>query len=100
MVGSRNDDDGGSSAGSAYVFQRSGTSWVQQAKLTASDAAGRDQFGSSISISGDTIVAGAKGDDDGGSDTGSVYVFEKSKNKFFFVHSFFSYFFIFYISQL
>ena len=36
-----------------------GTTWSQQAKLTASDAAGGDQFGASVSLSGTTAVAGA-----------------------------------------
>ncbi len=46
-------------AGAAYVFVRSGSTWTQQAKLTASDAAAGDQFGYSVSVSGDTAVVGA-----------------------------------------
>ena len=71
-----------SNTGAAYVFTRSGTSWSQQAKLTASDAAANDYLGyhsgNSIAISGDTVVAGAYGDDDGGSSSGSAYVFTRS----------------------
>ena len=48
------------------------------AKLTASDAAVGDRFGSSVAIAGGTIVVGAYQDDDGASNSGSVYVFEKS----------------------
>ena len=33
------DDTAGSDQGSAYVFLRTGSSWSEQAKLTASDAA-------------------------------------------------------------
>ncbi len=47
--------------GSAYVFVLSGTTWTQQAKLTANDAASGDLFGSSVSINGDTVVVGANG---------------------------------------
>jgi len=47
---------------------------IQDAKLTASDGASNDQFGASVSISGDTIVVGARYDD---SSRGSAYVFEK-----------------------
>src|SRR4029079_6711032 len=67
-------------AGSAYVFVRSGTSWSQQAKLTASDAATGDAFGrNGVGISGDTVVVGAPFDDTGaGSDAGSAYVFVRS----------------------
>ena len=37
VAGAYRDDDGGRSSGSAYVFSRSGTTWTQQAKLTADD---------------------------------------------------------------
>ena len=47
------------SQGAAYVFTESGSLWTQTAKLTASDAAAYDEFGSSVSISGDTVVVGA-----------------------------------------
>ena len=78
VVAARGDDDAGNFSGSAYVFVRTGTTWTQQAKLTASDAAGFDFFGSAVAISGDTIVAGALGDDDAGSVSGSAYVFVRS----------------------
>ncbi|MFC2041905.1 FG-GAP repeat protein, partial [Chloroflexota bacterium] len=78
VVGAYRDDDNGSDSGSAYVFVRSGTSWTQQAKLTASDGAGDDWFGSSVAISGDTAVVGAFYDDDNGADSGSAYVFVRS----------------------
>ena len=78
LVGAINDDDAGSNSGSAYVFVRSGTTWTQQAKLTASDAAASDQFGESVSISGDTAAVGAFRDDDAGSQSGSAYVFVRS----------------------
>ncbi|MCH8305428.1 MAG: T9SS type A sorting domain-containing protein [Candidatus Marinimicrobia bacterium] len=65
-------------SGSAYVFKRTGTTWTQEAKLLASDGAAGDAFGSSVSISGDYAVVGAKGDDDNGSGSGSAYVFKRS----------------------
>ncbi|MBK8914072.1 MAG: thrombospondin type 3 repeat-containing protein [Phycisphaerales bacterium] len=74
-------DDGpaGSNQGSAYVFVRSGSSWSQQAKLEAADAAVNDQFGLSVSLTGDTAVVGAWGDDGpAGVDQGSAYVFTRS----------------------
>ena len=52
-----------SSAGAAYVFIRSGKTWVQQAYLKASNAGAVDHFGISVAISGDTIVIGAEGED-------------------------------------
>ena len=41
----------------------------------ASDAAAGDQFGYSVAIAGDTVVIGAYEYDDGGSGSGSAYVF-------------------------
>jgi hypothetical protein len=45
------------------------------AKLTADDAVENDQFGRSVSISGNRVVVGAYGDDDNGSFSGSAYLF-------------------------
>jgi hypothetical protein len=75
VVGSYQDDDAGNNSGSAYVFRYNGTSWVEEAKLTASDTAEYDRFGCSVSISGETVVVGAWGDDDAGPNSGSAYVF-------------------------
>ena len=59
IIGAPQNDDAGSNSGSAYVFVRSGTTWTQQAKLTASDEATGDKFGWSVSISGDKAIVGA-----------------------------------------
>jgi uncharacterized repeat protein (TIGR01451 family) len=65
--------------GSAYVFTRSGTTWTQQTKLTASDGATNDNFGGSVAISGDTALIGAFLDVVGANvDQGSAYVFVRS----------------------
>jgi hypothetical protein len=51
LVGAIGDDNGANvDQGSAYVFVRSGTTWTEQAKLTASDGAAYDQFGNSVSL--------------------------------------------------
>jgi len=66
----------GEYAGSAYVFVRSGGAWTEQQKLTASDAAAEDEFGYSVAVSGDTVVAGAPFDSTpAGEFAGSAYVF-------------------------
>jgi hypothetical protein len=78
IIGSWRDDDGGSNSGSAYIFVREGTSWSLQEKLTASDAAIDDEFGVSVSIDGDYALVGAFGDDDGGSYSGSAYIFKRN----------------------
>ena len=78
LVGAPLDDDRGLDSGSAYIFVRSGGVWTEQAKLTASDAAGRDRFGNSVSLDGDTALVGAPADDDAGTDSGSAYLFVRS----------------------
>ena len=50
-------------AGAVYVFVRNGTTWSQQAYLKASNTDPQDLFGYSVSISGDTLVVGAGGED-------------------------------------
>ncbi len=57
------DDDSASSAGAAYVFVRSGTTWSTEAYLKASNAEASDNFGGSVAIDGDTIVVGASSED-------------------------------------
>jgi hypothetical protein len=78
VVGANYEDAGGSDAGAAYIFTRSGTTWSQQAKLTASDAQASDFFGKNVHIDGDTVVVGAHGEDAGGSYAGAAYVFTRS----------------------
>jgi hypothetical protein len=52
-------NNGLSQAGAVYVFVRSGTTWTQQAYLKPSNPDALDKFGTSVAISGDTIVVGA-----------------------------------------
>jgi hypothetical protein len=64
--------------GSAHVFVRSGTSWSQSAVLVASDGSPWDLFGISVSISGESVLVGARGDAQGlSTDSGSAYVFQR-----------------------
>lgn len=77
----------GDRSGAAYVFVRDGTNWTEQARLTGSNTEAGDGFGSSVGISGETIIIGAGGEDssttgiDGDSsdnsapDAGAAYVF-------------------------
>lgn len=77
LIGAIYDDDNGDYSGSAYVFQKVGDVWIQQAKLIASDGAPDDYFGFSVSLSGDKALIGAHQDDDYGYDSGSAYLFHK-----------------------
>jgi hypothetical protein len=69
------------SGGAAYVFVKPAGGWASetdQAKLTASDGANGDEFGGSVAVSGDTVVAGAPGTPiNGTSPGGAAYVFVK-----------------------
>ena len=76
VIGSPYDDEHGSASGSVYIFTRSGSTWSQQAKLTASDGAAGDYFGYSVALSDDTALIGAYWDDDNGTDSGSAYIFQ------------------------
>lgn len=81
VVGASRDDHGGNDdAGSAYVFSRhlgGVDNWGQVIKLTASDADADDLFGFAVSVHGDIAIVGAVGTDDGGSGSGSAYVFSR-----------------------
>ena len=68
VVGAKGDE---SDRGAAYVFAYDGTTWTEEAKLTAADGTAGDQFGD-VAINGTTILVGAKGD---GSNRGAAYAF-------------------------
>jgi len=53
IVSARGDD---SNKGSAYIFNRIGTTWTEEQKIVASDGAGSDFFGISVSINGDGLA--------------------------------------------
>ena len=65
------------------MFTKPANGWTSTsiaAKLTASDGAAADWFGASVAVDGDTVVAGAYGDDDNGDKSGSAYLFTKPAN--------------------
>jgi hypothetical protein len=68
----RDEDTAGTDQGSAYIFTRSGSTWLQDTKLLASDAVSGQWFGRSASLNEGVAVVGAYRDD---SDTGAAYVF-------------------------
>ncbi|WP_413613500.1 hypothetical protein [Bdellovibrio sp. HCB-110] len=84
-----NGDNAVMNAGAAYVFTRSANVWSLQQKLVGSGNNGRmdtDQFGSSVSLSGDTIVVGAywqdsdENGDNSKTEAGAAYTFSRSSN--------------------
>lgn len=76
VVGVPFDDDGAELAGSAYVFERSGATWTERAKLTAPDPALNDRFGTAVDVSGDTVIVGVPFDDDHAEGAGSAFVYQ------------------------
>ncbi len=81
IVGTGEDLDEWRDQGSAYIFYHSGGSWVQQAKLTVNDEEYGDEFGNSVSISGDYAIVANYLDDIGeNEDQGSAYIFHRVGN--------------------
>ncbi|MEZ5496597.1 MAG: FG-GAP repeat protein [Gammaproteobacteria bacterium] len=76
LIGAYGDDEMAEYAGSAYMYNYDGMSWVEDQKMIAGDSVLNDKFGSVVSISGETAVVGAYSDQDLGVDAGAVYVFD------------------------
>jgi hypothetical protein len=81
LVGADFDNDaGGTHAGAAYFFVKPASGWAdmtETAKLTASDAAANDRFGSAVALAGDAALIGAYEDDNAsGDDAGAAYAFD------------------------
>jgi hypothetical protein len=79
VVGSFLDDhSGGTNVGSAYVYERvvPGT-WRERAKLIAFDPQTSDYFGRQVSLDGDRLAISAPFEDDAGTGTGAVYIYER-----------------------
>ena len=76
IISSYENDDAGLNSGSAYIFELDGGTWVETQKLTASDASAGDDFGYSVALFGDRVIIGARGNNDGGSNSGSAYIFD------------------------
>lgn len=66
---------GSAYSGRAYVFAKSSSGWKQVAELKGSDTLATDRFGTSVAISGTTIVVGAY---DHAKSAGRAYVFTKT----------------------
>jgi hypothetical protein len=89
-VGGNQDDDSAENSGAVYVFRRTGTVWLQEAYLKASNTGNGDFFGISVALSGDTLAVGAytedsaaqdvggNQDDNEAQDSGAVYVFRRT----------------------
>ncbi len=77
LVGASGDDTGAVNAGSAYVYNvSSGTPSVPVLTLSNPAPAAQDQFGRAVVISGNRVAVAAREDDAGGTDAGSVYLYD------------------------
>lgn len=81
LVGVHRDDSPATDAGSARVFRREGSNWVEETTLVATGGAADDTFGYSVALNGDgtRAIVGVYGDDTtAGADAGSARVFSRS----------------------
>lgn len=89
-VGGNQNDNTVAFSGAVYVFVRTGNTWAQQSYIKASNTNTGDQFGSSVAISGNTLVVGAIGEDsnttgvngnqtdNSAEEAGAAYIFVRS----------------------
>ncbi len=86
LVTTQGDDDpNGSGAGSAYIFDREGDSYVERVKLAASDGDSGDLFGlglAKLSDNGDVALVSAFDNDPNGVIAGAAYVFERDGGEY------------------
>lgn len=76
LIGAPGDDIGSNAdQGSAYIYQRSGIAWSLVKKLTASDGAADDEFGTSVGLSYQFAIVGSPKDDVSYADQGSAYIY-------------------------
>jgi hypothetical protein len=78
VIGDNRSDVGGTDAGIAYVYTRTGTTWALQQTINNPTPAGGDYFGWSVSLYEDTLVVAARADDTGATNAGSVYVYTRT----------------------
>src|SRR6056300_277256 len=78
IVGAPYEDTGGSNAGAAYIYTRNPSTgvWGSEQKILG-EAAG-DEFGKSVSISGDYAIVGAQYEDTGATNAGAAYIYTRS----------------------
>ena len=86
-------DNSNAGSGAVYVYKRTGVIWAQEAYIKASNNDATDTFGTSLSLSGDTLVVGATSEDsnqttitngstasgdNSNADSGAVYVYKRT----------------------
>jgi hypothetical protein len=81
VVSAEGDDQFVADSGAAYIYERSGNTWVKRDKVKNPNVAGADSFGVAISIGlGGRVAVGAPGDDSVAAGAGATYLYERSGN--------------------
>ena len=90
FVGAHGDGGGGTNKGAVYIFEKdSSGDWEKTLKISDNGGGAglldinldsHDVFGISVNAYKDTLVVGASSDDDGGTNKGAVYIFEKDSS--------------------
>ncbi len=78
IVGAFEDNDHGTSSGSAYVYHYEGGAWQMQQKLSAANGVSADNYGWSVGITQNRAVVGAYHSNKDYNDTGSAYVYSRN----------------------
>lgn len=64
--------------GAAYIYERNDAgTWIEVQKIGASDGVYNDSFGWTVNVNGTTMAIGAPITDEGSTDAGSTYMFER-----------------------
>ena len=83
ICGAPGHDLGSGSEGATYLFEKPTTGWTDMTetqKITASDAAGGDGFGRSVSVDGDYAIVTAPDEDGSGTARGAAYIFKRGSS--------------------
>lgn len=78
IIAARAADSVAVNAGAAYIFVRSDTGWVQEAKLVASDGSEGDLFGTSVALTSDWAIVGSPRNNEISLRAGAAYAFRRS----------------------
>jgi hypothetical protein len=80
VVGVQSEDDYGRNSGAAYIFELKAGTWVQLARLTASDGVLNHFYGGDVDIDGDRVVISAVNDSQVASTAGAVYIYDRDSS--------------------
>jgi hypothetical protein len=82
IIGAPGEDDGVFSAGAAYIYYRhsgGNDQWGEVKKITANDAATKDNFGAAVGITDGFVIVGAFGEDSMADDAGAAYIYDQNE---------------------